>query len=149
MRESGTVENARRALGGKLATCRHAAGYSQAGLAVVVGYSRSTVANVEVGRQHVPRSFWVSADEAVHAEGALLRFSAEIDAAAMRERAEAAQTTRLYLAGVARDDSAVTSRQLARTQGDAGDVPGHGGGWLDAIAPWRPARHVQTLSMRP
>jgi len=56
VRESGIVENARPALGGKLAACRRAAGYSQVGIAVVVGYSRSTVANVEVGRQHVPRS---------------------------------------------------------------------------------------------
>jgi len=134
MRESGTVENARRALGSKLAACRSAAGYSQAGLAAVVGYSRSTVANVEVGRQHVPRSFWVSADEAVHAQGALVGVSDEIDAAALRERAEAAQATRLYFVGVARDGSAVTGRQLDRTPGGGEDVPGHGGGWLDAIA---------------
>jgi hypothetical protein len=100
----------------------------------VLGYSRSTIANVEVGRQHVPRSFWVSADEAVHAQGALIGVSDEIDAAASRERTEAAQATRLYFAGMARDGSAVTSRQLVRTPGDAGDVPGHGGGWLDAIA---------------
>ena len=96
MRESGTVENARRALGGKLAACRSAAGYSQAGLAAEVGYSRSTVANVEVGRQHVPRSFWVSADEAIHAQGALIGVSDEIDAAALRQRTEATQATRLY-----------------------------------------------------
>jgi DNA-binding XRE family transcriptional regulator len=134
VRESGTVENARRVLGGKLAACRRAAGYSQARLAAVLGYSRSTVANVEVGRQRVPRSFWVSADEAVHAQGALVGVSDEIDAAASRERAEAAQATRLYFAGGARDDSSGAGRLLVHAPGDAGDVPGHVGGWVDAIA---------------
>ena len=81
VRESDAVENARRALGAQLAACRHAAGYSQAGLAEVVGYSRSTVANVETGRQHVPLGFWKSADEAVHAEGALVRVNDEVEAA--------------------------------------------------------------------
>jgi transcriptional regulator with XRE-family HTH domain len=134
VRESGTVENARRALGGKLAACRRAAGYSQARLATMLGYSRSTVANVEVGRQHVPRSFWVSADEAVHAKGALVGVSDEIEAAALRERTEAAQATRLYFAGLARDGGAVAGRQLARMAAETDDVPGHEGGWLDAIA---------------
>ena len=57
MRESDTVESARRALGAQLATYRRAAGYSQAELASLVGYSRSTVANVETGRQHVAARF--------------------------------------------------------------------------------------------
>jgi DNA-binding XRE family transcriptional regulator len=134
VRESGTVENARRALGGKLAACRRAAGYSQAGLAVVVGYSRSTVANVEVGRQHVPRSFWVNADEAVHAQGALIGVSDEIDAAALRDRTEAAQATRMYFVSVVKDGSAVTGRQLVHAPEVAGNVPGDGGDWVDAIA---------------
>ena len=68
VRESDTVEQARRALGAELAAYRRAAGYSQAEFASVVGYSRSTVANVETGRQHAPRGFWIAADEALGAE---------------------------------------------------------------------------------
>lgn len=56
--ESDAVEIARRNLGLKLAICRRAGGYSQAGFASLVDYSRSTVANVETGRQRVPRTFW-------------------------------------------------------------------------------------------
>ena len=45
----------RRALGAELAAYRRAAGHSQAQLARFTEYSRSTIANVETGRQHVPR----------------------------------------------------------------------------------------------
>ena len=71
MRESQIVEKARRALGAQLAAYRRAAGYSQAGFAPLTGYSRSTVANVETGRQHVPRDFWERADAVLCAGGDL------------------------------------------------------------------------------
>jgi len=134
VRESDAIESARRALGGQLAEYRRAAGYSQTELGVLVGYSRSTVANVETGRQHVPSHFWVKADEVVHAEGALFALSGETEAAAMREREEAAQATRLYFVGVVRDGGAAPGGQLARASGDAADAPGQMAGWLDAIA---------------
>ena len=66
MRESQTVENARRALGAQLAAYRRAAGYSQEAFAAHVDYSRSTIANVETGRQRVPRRFlfyWATIDD--------------------------------------------------------------------------------------
>lgn len=50
---------ARRALGRELAAARRAAGYVQEALAQKVRYSRSTIANVETGRQSVDREFWV------------------------------------------------------------------------------------------
>jgi DNA-binding XRE family transcriptional regulator len=134
VRESDTVENARRALGAQLAAYRRAAGYNQAELGQAVGYSRSTIANVEVGHQHVPPSFWKNADNAVHAEGALIALSGETQAAAMRERQEAAQATRLYLVGVTRDGSAVTGSQPVHAPGGKFDAPGDRSGWLDAIA---------------
>jgi DNA-binding XRE family transcriptional regulator/tetratricopeptide (TPR) repeat protein len=134
VRESDAIESARRALGAQLAEYRRAAGYSQTEFGVLVGYSRSSVANVETGRQHVPSHFWVTADEVVHAEGALVALSGETDAAARREREEAAQATRLYFVGLARDGSAVPGGHLAPVPGDAGDAPGHMAGWLDAIA---------------
>jgi hypothetical protein len=134
VRESEAVESTRRALGAQLAEYRRAAGCSQAELGALVGYTRSTVANVETGRQHVPPRFWKSADEAVHAEGALIALSGETEAAARREREEAAQATRLYFVGVARDGSTGTGSQLVRAPGDAVDAPGHMAGWVDAIA---------------
>jgi DNA-binding XRE family transcriptional regulator len=134
VRESDAIESARRALGAQLAEYRRAAGYSQTEFGMLAGYSRSSVANVETGRQHVPSHFWAKADEVVHAEGALIALSGEIDAAAMREREEAAQATRLYFVGVASDGSTAPGGHLARGPGDAGNAPGHMAGWLDAIA---------------
>ena len=52
------ITAARRALGRQLAASRKAAGLSQHQLAPRVHYGRSTIANVEVGRQNVPREFW-------------------------------------------------------------------------------------------
>lgn len=52
-----TVTEAQRELGRRLATYRRAAGYNQTQLARLTAYSRSTIANVEGGRQSVPRTF--------------------------------------------------------------------------------------------
>lgn len=117
MRESDAVEYARRALGAQLAACRRAAGYSQAGLAEVVGYSRSTVANVETGRQHVPLGFWKSADEAVHAEGALVRVNDEVEAAVKGSAAK--PLAACAHSALSEDGGAGTAGQLAHTPGDA------------------------------
>ena len=72
MREPEVIATARCTLGVQLAACRRAVGLSQAQLAEKTGFSRSTIANVETGRQHVPRSFWESADTAVSAGGSLV-----------------------------------------------------------------------------
>lgn len=86
VRDSEAVEKARRALGGELAAYRRAAGYSQAEFAALVDYSRSTIANVETGRQHVPPGFWKRADAALHAGGALTEANDDLEAAADYER---------------------------------------------------------------
>jgi hypothetical protein len=52
-------------LGRQLAASRRASGLSQARLALLAEYSRSTVANAETGRQHVPREFWAACDAAL------------------------------------------------------------------------------------
>lgn len=65
MLEPEAISGARRALGRELAAYRKAAGYNQTAFAPLTGYGRSTVANVETGRQDVPRSFWERADEAL------------------------------------------------------------------------------------
>ena len=87
MREPETVVSARRALGTRLAACRRVSGLTQAQLAVKAAVSRSTIANVETGRQHVQRRFWDSADTAVSAGGSLVAASEKLEEMARRARA--------------------------------------------------------------
>src|ERR1019366_1490751 len=89
VREPEAIANARCVLGTQLAACRRAAGLSQAQLAEKIGFSRSTIANVETGRQHVQRKFWESADTAVSAGGTLVAAHDAVEAAARRGRAGA------------------------------------------------------------
>jgi len=74
--ESIEVGDLRRRLGRQLAERRKATGYTQSALAPLTGYARSTVANVEIGRQHVPRDFWQRCDQAL---GTGSRFTAAFD----------------------------------------------------------------------
>ena len=53
---------ARRTLGQRLAAFRQAAGYGQQEFAPLVHYSRSSLANVETGRQKGSRAFWQRCD---------------------------------------------------------------------------------------
>lgn len=69
--DTSTVTGARRALGDQLAALRNAAGCTQADLARRTGYSRSTIGNVETGRQNVPCTFWQDADAVLAAGGEL------------------------------------------------------------------------------
>jgi tetratricopeptide (TPR) repeat protein len=61
----------------------------------VIGYSRSTVANVEIGRQDVAREFWQGSDDAVGADRRLLAAYHRVEAAARREQATALRGKRL------------------------------------------------------
>ncbi|MBM0255520.1 helix-turn-helix domain-containing protein [Micromonospora sp. 4G55] len=58
-------------LGRQLARLRTLAGYTQHSLAPLLHYGRSTVANVEVGRQRPPRRFWERCDEVLGTGGQL------------------------------------------------------------------------------
>ncbi len=51
-----------RALGRQLAALRRAVGHSQHQFAGLVHYARSSIANIEVGRQHAPREFFSLCD---------------------------------------------------------------------------------------
>ena len=82
MRTREAPDQARAALGAELAVYRRAAGCTQAQLARLAEYSRSTIANVETGRQHVPRSFWERADAALRTGGTLATAHDELEAAA-------------------------------------------------------------------
>jgi transcriptional regulator with XRE-family HTH domain len=76
---------ARVELGAELAAYRRAAGYTQARFAKLTGYSRSTVANVETGRQRVPRRFWEGADAALRTGGTLATGHDELEAGTRRD----------------------------------------------------------------
>jgi len=91
VREPEAVAESRRALGAELAAYRRAAGCTQAGLAELTKYSRSTIANVETGRQHVPRELWERADAALRTGGVLASAHDELEVAARRERRAAAR----------------------------------------------------------
>jgi hypothetical protein len=89
-----TVAQAWCALGRQLAASRRSAGLSQARLAGLTDYSRSTVANVETGRQQAPRDFWSSCDAALGTGSALIRGYGEVTAKARREKVHAAVAAR-------------------------------------------------------
>ncbi|MFG1881939.1 helix-turn-helix domain-containing protein [Micromonospora sp. NPDC049102] len=65
------ITTARRALGRHLAQLRKQANLTQQGLARLVQYGRSSVANTETGRQHPEREFWARCDTALHTDGTL------------------------------------------------------------------------------
>jgi tetratricopeptide (TPR) repeat protein len=85
------ITAARCALGRQLAASRKAAGLSQHQLAPRIHYGRSTIANVEVGRQNVPREFWEHCDRALGAGGRLLAASEHVDDLVRSQRQETAQ----------------------------------------------------------
>ncbi|HEX6469732.1 MAG TPA: helix-turn-helix transcriptional regulator [Streptosporangiaceae bacterium] len=86
MADDSVVATARRALGRQLAARRGAIGTTQAALAARLGYSRSTIANVETGRQRMSVDFWRSCDAAVSASGALVAAACDLEDLASVDR---------------------------------------------------------------
>jgi DNA-binding XRE family transcriptional regulator len=102
-----------RALGRQLAASRRAAGLNQEELAGLAGYSRSTIANAETGRQHVPRGFWARCDAALDTGTALARGHDQVAAAGRRGHAQAAagaQQARAILGAAARPADPLAAR---------------------------------------
>jgi hypothetical protein len=95
--ESDVISAARRALGRQLADFRRVARCNQHQLASLVSYARSTVANVEVGRQNAPRKFWERCDQVLSAGGALVRSHDELADLRRQERLEDARAARIDL----------------------------------------------------
>jgi len=89
--DADAVAEARRALGRRLAERRWAAGYTQEAFAPLTGYGRSTLANVETGRQHVPRDFWQRCDQALATAGTFAAAFDDIAAGIEHRRAETAR----------------------------------------------------------
>ncbi len=91
MIDPSEIAQARRALGRLLAHHRQAAGYNQHQLAPHTLYGRSTIANVEIGRQNVPRDFWRRCDEVLGTGGVLTSGYDQLQALIARQRRELAQ----------------------------------------------------------
>jgi hypothetical protein len=89
------ITAARHALGRLLAKYRQAAGLNQRQLAPHTHYCRSTIANVETGRQHVPRAFWQRCEQALNAGGALLAAADQLEDLIQRQREETTQLAHL------------------------------------------------------
>ena len=77
----------KRALGQQLTALREAAEIGQQQVARRTGYSRSSVAHAEVGRQLLTREFWQTADELLQADGALLASYEQVRAAKQEHEA--------------------------------------------------------------
>jgi hypothetical protein len=82
------VAAAKLALGAQLAALRRAAGPNQHDFAKLVFTSRSSIANIERGRQVSTRDFWERCDQALHADGALLRGYDDLQALIQTQRAQ-------------------------------------------------------------
>jgi hypothetical protein len=89
-----TIIEARQALGRQLAAHRQAAGYGQHELAPLVHYSRSSLANVETGRQKATRRFWQDCDKLLDSAGTLTTAYDQIEAMLRERRQEAARLPR-------------------------------------------------------
>ncbi|SCF42831.1 Tetratricopeptide repeat-containing protein [Micromonospora matsumotoense] len=91
------ISDVKRALGRRLAGRRRARGLTQDDVARRVHSTRSTVANVESGRQVVDRVFWVQCDSLLQADGELISGYDEyrfLDVRHKEEKAEAARQAR-------------------------------------------------------
>lgn len=109
-----------RDLGHQLAALRRAAGLKQHDLAVLAGFSRTTVSMAEIGRQSQAREFWQTCDKALDTGGLLAAGADQIDVvreeeqrAAARAAQEAREARALAALGVARDHVGVTAAVTA------------------------------------
>ncbi|MEV4515184.1 helix-turn-helix transcriptional regulator [Dactylosporangium sp. NPDC049525] len=91
MIDPAAISQAKQALGRKLADCREAADLNQHQLAPLIQYTRSTIANAETGHSTTSRAFWQRCDEALSADGDLLRSYDELKTLARTQQAEHAR----------------------------------------------------------
>ena len=80
-REPADIAARRQALGAQLAAFREAADVRQGALARLVFRDRTTLVHIEKGRTRADERFWQAADDAVNADGVLLRAFRELEAA--------------------------------------------------------------------
>jgi Helix-turn-helix domain len=82
------------ALGQQLAASRQAAEFGQQYVGRKTGYSRSSIAKAESGRQLLTREFWTTADKLLNADGALLASYEQVRAAKLMPRTATAWSCR-------------------------------------------------------
>jgi transcriptional regulator with XRE-family HTH domain len=87
---------AKQALGAQPAALRHAAGVNQHAFAKLVHTSRSSIANIERGRQVSTRDFWQRCDVVLRAHGSLIRNYDELQELQARRHREAADALSAY-----------------------------------------------------
>jgi transcriptional regulator with XRE-family HTH domain len=92
------IQGAQQELGRQLAALRAEARWSQQDLARRVLSSRSSIANIETGRQSAPMDFWQAADRVLNAHGVLVKAALHL---ADAQRALAVQTAAQRLAASA------------------------------------------------
>src|SRR6266498_606627 len=97
------ITAAKEALGAQLAALRRAAEANQRALATLVFTSRSSIANIERGRQLGTRDFWQRCDDVLRADGALVRGYDELRALVIRQRAETVSVAATQAAKVRQD----------------------------------------------
>lgn len=83
----------KRALGQQLAALRKSAELGQQQVGRKAGYSRSSVAKAETGRQLLTREFWKTTDHLLNAEGALLADYEQVRAAQEEHEARSREAT--------------------------------------------------------
>jgi transcriptional regulator with XRE-family HTH domain len=89
------LRDVKRALGRRLASWRRARGLTQDDVARRVHSTRSTVANVECGRQVVDRVFWAQCESVLRAGGELINGYDDYQLVETRHRREKTEAARL------------------------------------------------------
>lgn len=92
--ETTTVAGLQRELGSQLDAFRKVARVTQDELASATGYSRSSIANIQAGRQRADERFWRRCDEVLNASGALLKAWARTEEIKRQIYLEQAERTR-------------------------------------------------------
>jgi DNA-binding XRE family transcriptional regulator/tetratricopeptide (TPR) repeat protein len=116
--DAAEIAQAWRELGIRLASLRRNVGYSQGQLADLVHYTRSSIANIETGRQRAPADFWIRCDKILATAPTLADSFREVERRTRSWRAAA----RLARSGpVAHDAPSDTTDPAAIDGGAAGE----------------------------
>lgn len=133
MSESTTVAGLQRELGKQLEAFRRGANVKQDDLATATGYSRSSIANIQAGRQRADERFWRTCDKALGANGALLRAWMRAEEIKRQIYLEQAELTRLkqeaaldaLRANLATDSPSEVPQQRATSDPHRNEVAAH------------------------
>ncbi|MGH3912322.1 MAG: helix-turn-helix domain-containing protein [Pseudonocardiaceae bacterium] len=134
----------RLALGQQLAALREAAGIVQQQIGHKTGYSRSSIAKAEAGRQLLTREFWTTADGLLKAGGELLAGYEEVLAAKQEHEARSreAELARAYAAAKAHAQTLRTPTVSSPTAVLSGDSTA-------GVPPWSVVSDTNPASAEP